>query len=77
MSTVSIHIEGHEDGSIDDYSDLAVVLLHIADQMMNEQPALWDNQIPADVLMPYGGWSDHDDEDEDELATWSVQYSRY
>ncbi len=78
--TVSIHIEGHEDGSIDDFHDLALVLRHIADQMMNEEPALSDNEIPVEILLPYVGNCPVEidpEDDEDTRATWSVQYGRY
>lgn len=71
MATVSIHIEGHEDGSIDDPADLAVALRYIAEQLMSGEAGYHNGDnvpIPADVLTPY---------DEDNRASWSVQYSRY
>jgi len=78
MSTVSIHIEGHEDGSLDDAWDLAKALRHIADALeADDSPGQHDVPIPADIVMPYGGWSDPEDDEDEELATWSVQYSRY
>lgn len=67
MATVSNHIEGHEDGSIDDPADLAVVLRDIAQQLMDGAHATGG---PLPELPVY-------DEDDPEPAAWSVQYSRY
>lgn len=69
MSTVSIHIEGHEDGALDDGPDLALALRHIAEELMNGEASVnVENVLPADVVTPY---------DEDEPATWSAQWGRY
>lgn len=66
MSTVSIHIEGHEDGVLDDPADLAVVLRDIAQQMMDDSAT--GGPLPEVAVY---------DEDDPEPAAWSVQYSRY
>ena len=70
MSTVSIHIEGHEDGTLDDGPDLALVLRHIADELMNGASMSGDTAIPATVLTSYEG-------DIEEPAVWSIQHGRY
>lgn len=66
MATVSIHIEGHEDGCLDDPADLAVVLRDIAEQMM-------DNSATGGPLLELPVY----DEDDPEPAAWEVQYGRY
>lgn len=80
MSTVSIHIEGHEDGTLDDHADLGRVLRFIADQMVNENTGPNFNKIPADILLPYVGFEPDPEEaveDETVLAEFSVQYHIY
>lgn len=72
MSTISIHIEGHEDGALDDPHDLAVVLRWIADDLPN---SIRYNPIPPEVVTPAG--DDPDPVDMDDYAQWSVQYSLY
>lgn len=80
MSTVSIHIEGHEDGVLDFPEDLAAALRHIADRLDSGNSGERDNEFPVEVVLPYVGnvpvEVDPEDDDE-ERATWSVQYSRY
>lgn len=73
MTTVSVHIEGHEDGSIDDSADLATVLRHIAERLMSGTSQSADNIIPEGIVPGYTSPFDG----ETEPATWSVQYSMY
>lgn len=78
MATVSIHIEGHEDGTLDDPADLAVALRYIAEQLMSGEAGVHngdDVPLPADVVQPYQ--SPFGDDDPDDLATWTVQYGIY
>lgn len=75
MSTVSIHIEGHEDGVLDFPEDLAAALRHIADRLDSGDSGERDNYIPADVVQPYQSVFGDEQTDEDR-ATWSVQYWR-
>jgi hypothetical protein len=72
MSTVSIHIEGHEDGSLDDGPDLAVALRYIADQLMNT-PGTYGTVLPEEIGPGYVSPFD----DETEPAAWSLQYGIY
>ena len=73
MATVSIHIEGHEDGSLDDTPELAVALQHIVDRMKDGTMSIVDNVFPESVVPGYKSPFD----DETEPATWIVQYSMY
>lgn len=75
MSTVSIHIEGHEDGSLDDPHDLSVIADFIASRLMAGETG---GSFPSDILLPYVGWTEPDEvPEDDDRASWSVQYSRY